>query len=344
MCTMVTRGQPKRAPKRATMVDVARAAGVGLTTVSRVVNGNTSVAAELVDRVNAAIAALDFQPDESGRQLRRGVAGVIGAAVRATSQPNPVLRCVEESARAAGLMILAASTNDDTDLEREVVMSMWRRRFDGVILEPIGADHGYLAPQLAGGLSLVAIDRPIEGVDADAVLSDNVVGIEMAFRHLVQAGHRRIAYIGDDERIYTGRQRAAAFRACATAAGRPLTGLVHTVSSGNEAAVAAAVTKAFGGRYPATALITGNADTSVLALKWLGADARRIAIVGFDDSDTARLLMPELTVIAQDPATIASTAVALLTSRMAEPFRKARRVTVPVSMIIRGSGELRIGR
>ena len=106
---------------------------------------------ELVERVNAAIAAMAYQPDERARQLRRGVSGTLGAAVRGISRVNPVLRSVERAARRHDLMVLATSTEDDERLEKQVVMAMCRRRFDGLILEPTAARHDYLLPELEAG-------------------------------------------------------------------------------------------------------------------------------------------------------------------------------------------------
>jgi LacI family transcriptional regulator len=111
------------------MVDVAREAGVGLGTVSRVVNQDPNVRPELVERVNAAIAAMAYQPDERARQLRRGVSGTLGAAVRGISRVNPVLRAVERAARRHDLMVLATSTEDDERLVRWWRCRRgWRRR------------------------------------------------------------------------------------------------------------------------------------------------------------------------------------------------------------------------
>lgn len=119
------------------------------------------------------------------------------------------------------------STEDDEERERHAVMSMCRRRMDGIIIEPIAENHDYLQPEIDSGLTVVAFDRPATGVSVDAVLTDNRGGIAQAFEHLVRHGHRRIGYIGDDERIYTGHERAVAFRECLRAQGSPSNGMVH---------------------------------------------------------------------------------------------------------------------
>jgi LacI family transcriptional regulator len=332
------RASPRR-PKRPTMIDVAREADVALRTVSRVVNDDPTVGREFAARVRAAIKALDYQPDERAQQLRRGVSGIIGAAVRNLSDAHPVLSAVDRSARDAKLTLLAMSTEDDEVREREAVMSMCRRRVDGIIIEPIGTNHQYLTSEIDAGMPIVAVDRPAGGIVADTVLSDNASGIGMAYRHLVQHGHRCIAYIGDHERIFTGRERAAAFRACVAAAGVPLVGMVHT-GTVEPRRIADALDKSLRGDDPATAVIAGNASTTVEVLRYLGTDAGRVAVVGFDDFVLADLLRPGVTVIAQDSATIGRTAIELLLSRSADPGRDVRNVTVPVELIARGSGEL----
>jgi LacI family transcriptional regulator len=322
------------------MVDVAREAGVGLGTVSRVVNEDPSVRSYLVDRVNEAIAALGYRRDERARQLRRGVSGTLGAAVRGISRANPVLRAVERVARSHDLMVLATSTEDDERLEREVVMAMCRQGFDGLIIEPTAARHDYLVPEIQAGLAIVAFDRPTRDAKIDHVICDNRLGIELAYRHLVEQGHSRIGYIGDYERIFTGRERANAFRRCVRDHGGAIDGLVHTGADSDAERIGAALDALASGRWPVTAVITGNANCTIQTLAWLGSEKKGPAIVGFDDDETALLLRPDLTVVAQDSEAVGSTAVELLRDRIAEPGLPPRRVTTPVQLIVRGSGAL----
>jgi LacI family transcriptional regulator len=319
------------------MLDVAREAGVALRTVSRVVNNDPTVGAELAARIRQVITALDYAPDEQARQLRRGVSGIIGAAVRNLSDAHPVLSAVDRTARENRMTVLAMSTEDEEQRERDAVLSMCRRRVDGLVLEPISADHSYLKSEIDSGMPVVAVDRPTGGVATDAVLSDNAAGIGMAFRHLVLHGHHRIAYIGDQERVFTGRERAAAFRACTAANGGQIEGMVHTGHI-DPAHIAAALASVHDG--PATAIITGNAQTTIEVLRQLGSGAGDVAIVGFDDFLLADLLRPGLTVVAQDSAAIGRTAIELLLARAADHTRPVQTVTVPVELIPRGSGEL----
>jgi LacI family transcriptional regulator len=323
------------------MVDVAREAGVALRTVSRVVNNDPTVGPENLAKVRVAIATLNFRPDERARQLRTGITGTIGAAVRRIAELNPELAAIEQTARAWGHTLLAASTDFDEAREREILISMCRQRLDGIIVEPIGESHSYLEPELEAGIPVVAMDRPMSGIAADCVMSDNASGIGMAFHHLHGHGHRRIAYIGDSERVFSGRERAAAFRAALRSHGQPVEGLVHPGELTPER-VAAALDVALHGAAPATALVTGNMDTTIAVLRLLGREAAsRLAIVGFDEVPLADLLQPALTVVAQDTATIGRTAVELLRARIADPARPLQTVIVPLELRIRGSGEVR---
>jgi LacI family transcriptional regulator len=322
------------------MVDVAREAGVALRTVSRVVNNDPTVGADYVARVQAAITALNFRPDERARQLRTGVTGAIGAAVRRIAETNPALAAIEATARESGLTLLAASTDFDEAQERDILISMCRQRLDGIIVEPFGENHGYLAPEVAAGMPMVSMDRPMSGVVADSVMSDNASGIGTAFHHLHQHGHRRIAYLGDSEAVYSGRERAAAFRAALRAHGQPVDGLVHPGEI-NPERVAAALDTALRGGQPATALVTGNMEATIAVLRVLGRDAAsRLAIVGFDEVPLADLLQPALTVVAQDTAKIGRIAVELLRARIADPARPVQTVVVPIVLKERGSGEV----
>jgi LacI family transcriptional regulator len=327
-------------PKRPTMVDVAREAGVALRTVSRVVNNDPTVGPEYAAKVQAAIAALNFRPDERARQLRTGITGTIGAVVRRIAEVNPELAAIEQTARDSGLTLLAASTDFDEARERDILISLCRQRLDGMIVEPIGESHSYLEPELGSGMPIVAMDRPVTGIPADCVMSDNASGIGMAFHHLYRHGHRRIAYIGDSERVYSGRERAAAFRAALRSHGQPVEGLVQPGDIAPER-VSAALDTVLNGAEPATALVTGTLDTTIMVLRLLGREAAsRLAIVGFDEVPLADLLQPPLTVVAQDTATIGRTAVELLRARIADPTRPVQDVVVPLQLKIRGSGEV----
>lgn len=321
---------------RPTMTHVARSAGVAVSTVSRVVNGDPTVGAHYAALVRSAIDALGWEPDDRARQLRLGTSGTIGAAVG--NLDSRFLRGAERAARAAGLMLLAASTEDDGSSEDGVVRSLCRRRVDGLVVEPsLGADTAYLAAQIARGLPVVAIDRPLAGIESDRVLGENERGVELAHAHLLAHGHRRIAFVGDDERLFTGRRRAETFRRCVRASGGDPEAVLTGVLTADR--VSADLEVLLRIHPEITALVTGNAAITVLAMRHLGTGLAGLDLVGFDDLEFAAILDPPRTVVAQDPDAMGRAAVDLLTSRMADPTVAVREVVVPVALIDRSRPE-----
>ncbi|RKS80464.1 LacI family transcriptional regulator [Motilibacter peucedani] len=320
------------------MRDVAREAGVALRTVSRVVNGESNVNAEMAGRVHSTIARLGYRPDERARQLRRGSSQTIGAALRGTG--GMWEHTAEHTARAAGFMTLAASTEDDPALYAQVIESLCQRRVDGLMVEPIGAATPYLVAEVEAGLPVVAVDRPLEDVPADSVVSDNAGGIRAAVEHLLARGHREIAYIGDSERIYTGRLRAEAFRSCLQEAGLAVEDASVTTGEAGPEMVADALDRMRRCSAPPTALVTGNNVISWQVLRQLGPAIGELAVFCFDSLENAELLAHPVSTVNQDLEGLGRTAVDLLLARLAEPERERQHIILPVSLSIRASSEV----
>ena len=206
---------------RRTMRDVAQAAGVSVMTVSRVINGQPGVLPETAARVEHAIRRLGYQRNDAARQLRRRgqPTQIIGMLVDDLANPffAALARAVEDAARRRHYVVLIGSSNDSLDREREVVAAFFARQVDGLILVPVAGSHKFLASQMAQGTKVVCVDRPVAGLDVDRVLVDNRRAAGDAVRHLLELGHRRIAFLGDREDIWTISERYAGF--CAALAG-----------------------------------------------------------------------------------------------------------------------------
>ena len=115
--------------------------------------------------------------------------------------------------------MFAASSDDDPERERALIEAFSRRRVDGLILTTISADHGYLQAEREQGLAVVFVDRPPIGLIADAVLTNNYEASVQATEHLLAAGHRRIAHLGDELAIATARERRRGYGDAMSAAG-----------------------------------------------------------------------------------------------------------------------------
>src|SRR3954447_18214272 len=136
---------------RPTMKDVAARAGVGLKTVSRVVNGEPGVTPETERRVQEAIDALGFRRNDSARLLRKGRTASIGLVLEDLADPfySPLSRAVEDLARAHGTLLFTGSSAEDADREQELVLAFCARRVDGLVIVPASQDHRYLKPEIA---------------------------------------------------------------------------------------------------------------------------------------------------------------------------------------------------
>jgi LacI family transcriptional regulator len=335
----------QRSGRRPTMRDVAARAGVSLKTVSRVVNGETTVAPEFADRVRAAVAELGYRPDHAASSLRRSDGRSSTLAVVLEDLANPfsaaVHRAVVDTARARGVLVLAASSDEDPADEREAVAAFTARRVDGVVLMPTSADHAWIADEVSDGTAMVMVDRPAN-VAADAVVSDNRESAARATNHLLRSGHSRIAFLGDLRDIYTARERVAGFREALAAAGlEGADGLVRLDLRSSDAAEQAVI-ELLNGPEPPTAVFAGqNLLTigAVRALRQLGLH-HRVALVGFDDIVLGEMLEPGVTVVAQDPAAIGRIAAEQVLARIAGSDEPPRVHVVPTRLIPRGSGEI----
>jgi LacI family transcriptional regulator len=331
---------------RPTMRDVAALARVSLKTVSRVVNGETTVAPELALRVNRAAAALDYRPNLTARSLRSGGGRTRTIGVLLENVANPfsstMHRAIENAAGARSIAVFAGSLDEDPRRERTLALALISRRVDGLIVVPAGDDQSYLANEQRSGLNIVFADRPPSLLRADCVTSDNTGGAAVGVTHLIESGHRHIAFLGDQRAIATARERFDGYRAALTRAGIEYDEALVRWDLHNEDTALDATRDLLQEQHALTALFTSqNLITigAIRALRALGLE-HRMALVGFDDLPLADLLNPAVTVVAQDPAAIGTTACELLFSRMDGDDSPPQLRTIQTRLLARGSGEI----
>lgn len=325
---------------RPTMKDVAARAGVGLKTVSRVVNREPGVTQDTERRVQEAIDSLGFRRNEGARILRKGRTASVGLVLEDLADPfyGPLSRAVEEVARAHGALLINGSSAADPDREQELALALCARRVDGLIVIPAGTDHRYLEPEVRAGVATVFVDRPAGRIEADTVLTDNFGGAREGVAHLVAHGHRRIGFVGDRPRIHTAAERLRGYRAAMDEAKLPVDDAWISLGPTTPDRVRAAVTAMLTGPAPLTALFTGNNRVTVTTVRTLAAHATPVALVGFDDIELADLL--GITVVAQDAAALGRKAAELLFHRLDGTEAPPARVELTPTLIPRGSGEI----
>jgi LacI family transcriptional regulator len=335
--------------KPPTMLDVAALAGVGLATVSRVVNGKAGVSEETAARVRAAIERLDYRHNVSAAILRRSdrKTATIGLVLEDVSNPfmSALHRAVEDSVRARGVLVFAGSCDEDGQRERELISALRARRVDGLIVVPAGSgtDHSYLLPELRLGTAIVFVDRPARFLDVDHVSSDNVGGARTAVSHLAAFGHRRIGFLGAALTIATAEARLRGYSEALAALGLvPDPAIVRPGLRTPEEAERVA-TEILSGPDPPTALFTAQNFFTIGAIKALRALGlqRRVAVVGFDDLLLADMLEPAVTVVAQNHTELGRVAAELLLRRLDGDRSPTEHVSCSVKLVPRGSGEIK---
>jgi LacI family transcriptional regulator len=331
-------GEPEPRP---TIRDVAGRAGVSVKTVSRVLNREDGVAEATAERVLTAIAALGFHRNDLASSLRRGhSSATLGLLIEDISNPfySAIAQTVESLAHQRGYVLITASCEEDPERECELTDLLLRRRADGLLVVPAGADHR----NVSGLVPMVFLDRPPRGVEADTVLFDNADCAQRGVEHLIAHGHRRIAWLSDRETLYTAAERLSGYRRALRTAGISIdqavirTGLHHAGEA--EAALRDLLALPVDSRP--TAVLAANNRSTVGALRALRGHRHELALVGIDEFELADVLTPAITVVRTYPERLAAVATDRVFARLDGDQQPAQRLIVPSELVVRGSGEI----
>lgn len=328
------------------MKQVAALAGVGIKTVSRVLNNEPNVAKKTADRVHDAVRALDYHLDLQAGSLRRidGRTRTLGLLVGSVDNPfsGAIHRAVEDAAIERGVAVFASSLDDDPRREESAVRAFLQRRVDGLVLTTARRRPDYIATLADRGIPAVFVDRQPIDVDLDSVTSDNRDGAAIATDHLISRGHRRIALLADRSDLQTAHERREGFLRAIGNAGIPTAETVTVMDLHDADSAQQALARLLNAPSPPTAVFSAqNLVTvgAVRALRHAGLQ-HTVALIGFDDIPLADLLEPGVTVVAQDPYEIGRVAVEHVFSRLEGDTGPARHTVVPTTLITRGSGEI----
>jgi LacI family transcriptional regulator len=320
----------------ATMRDVAHRAGVSAKTVSRVINNDRYVSADVRERVEAAIEELQYVPNMLAVTFRAGRDAAIGVAVPGVADPffASIIDAVEREASRRDVAVILTSVGWEPSHEQRSLEAVLKRQVAGMIICPVGSDMSYLRPWQKRS-PLVFVDREPGKLTADAVVQDDVGGGRDATRHLIAHGHRSIAFMGDD--TFTGLLRLKGWRDALDEAGLPHEH-VH-IGEHDVGSLTAALRRVLAAPDPPSAVFSSNARFTVALISAFQALRRKdIGLVGFGDFPTAAALKPAITVIHQDGDAMGRFAADRLFARLDEPDRRLRRRTVlPVSLVTRSS-------
>jgi DNA-binding LacI/PurR family transcriptional regulator len=326
-----------------TIKDVARRAGVSVTTVSRVLNNHPYVADDLRERVLRAIAELGYQPSRVARRLRAPDSQLVGVIFSDIANPFyiDVLRGIEHVLSQQGMSVLIGNASADQAREDAFIRLMQTEDVAGLIVAPTREDSPAIAEAAHKGLPMVVIDRHMTNIEIDTVLVDNFNGTLAAIQHLIALGHQRIGVVSGPLHLNSGRERYAGYLQAMSDAGLAVeSGLTrfgdYRQSSGYQLAH-----ELLRLPDPPTALFVANNQMTIGALNAIHESGCQIpddiAVIGFDDLDWAVSLNPPLTTIAQPTFDIGKHAADLLLVRIADPARPARTVMLNTQLIVRES-------
>lgn len=324
----------------ATMVDVARLAGVSISTVSHVLNGTRNVEDATRAKVERAIADTGYRQDTLARAMRRSRSDSIGLVVSDAGEPAfaEMAHGVEKAAADRGLTLLLANSAEDADRERRAIRTLLERRVDGLILAR-AADS---APEVMAGLRserapVVLLDRMYRDEDFDQVGADNRDSMRQLVSHLAGMNHRSFAVIAGDTRVPALSERLDGFHDALRDAGLPLADqLVLTGPDEDRLRVQLAVALERRAISAVLACSTPLAAAGLRALEAAGLSTPGdVAFAAFDGFTYPDLFRPRLTTVRQPAFEMGAAAVGLLIERLEDPS------TAPKILRLRQTLELR---
>jgi LacI family transcriptional regulator len=332
-----------KSPKKVSVHDVAREAGVSIGSVSRVLNGGSYTSADLVARVNAAVRKLGWQPDAKAQSLRRGSSRTIGCLV--TDIANPLYAaCVstlETRLAADGYMMLLASSHFDLQREAELLGLFEARGMDGLVVATLDESESPALKALrASNKPVVMLDRDTE-LEGDFVLVDHRAGMASAVQYLASMGHRRIALFTPGLNMRPGRERAAGYRQAHEALRLPVDDMLIRAISNQLHTSYDEMRALLRSPHPPTAIIgLGNRILSgaLRAIHEAGlAIPQDISVIAIGSSATSEFTFPPMTLVRFDVETFGRVAAEMLLERLRQPDQPPRRVTLPTQLVMGAS-------
>lgn len=320
-------------PSRPTLADVAAEAGVSLKTASRALNGEYGVAPATSKRVHEAAARLGFRLNHLARALATNQSSAtVGMAIPTVADPffAALAARLEAMLAARGYLLITASHGDDMTRQRVVTRAFVERRVDAIVLVSAPGDSSYLHAELQHGLTLVAVDRPLRGVAVDTVTLDNEGAARAAVEELLGLGHRRIAVIGFNEQLWTFNERFAGYTHAMRAAGAAYDGAIVALDCGDSVEAERRVSAMLTSDDPPTAVFALHNRGGRAAVRAMLATGVRADLTVFDDvADPDLLVIPPITVVANEPGRFGAMAAELALERLDGYQGPARQMVLP---------------
>jgi len=332
---------------RPTLRDVAKAAEVGTTTVSRVINGGRYVTPETLNRIQRIMTELGYQPNQAARALKSERSRTIGVIIPSITDPffARFAEVAEAHARQKGYATILLTSRDTAEFELDDLRILQSHRVDGLLIVPPRSGQKVLlktvrqldVPVVAFDRPL-ANDRPLAKNEFSTVVSDNFRGGQDAVLHLIGHRRKRILCLGGDPKLFTIQERLRGATDALKSAGlEPLIEMGAT----DYAQAESMITKYLSGRWPLDAIFGLHNQATVLAYEVLQHHAVRtpdtVSLIGFDDFAMAAVLRPSITVIQQPIEELSLAAIHLLFSHIDRDIQAPQQTQIACSLVVRQS-------
>lgn len=340
----VERAAPARPPRKPTISDVARVAGVSKSTVSLVLRNNPIVSEGARAKVVEAMAQLGYVYNRGAASLRTARSSAIGVIVHDLTNSFFAELAVgmDMIVQSAGYVQLLSHTGESVDRQREVVASMREHGVSGIIITPAhGTTAEDLRPVVDSGIPMVVAIRDVPGLRATRVIPENSKGTYEAGRHLVGLGHRRIGFLGGFADTSVFQSRLQGLREALAESGLKVDERFVIPSSGSRAGGLAAMQRLLSAPERPTACLCINDAVAFGAcdgLRLAGIEpGREFALIGFDDVMEACSAVPALTTISVDPQALGRRVAQMLLKQVSANRVEQGLITTPVRLVVRES-------
>ncbi len=334
----------------ASLKDVAKAAGVSVTTVSRFLNGTLDLPERTRTAVESAIRTLNYLPNPHARRLSRGRSDTIGLVIPDVATPffATLVAAIEAEADRRGLGLTLHVTLNRREREQSYLQAVQRNQVDGLIFVTNHPDDGTLARAINDSGQVVVLDEDVAGTSVPKLFCDNEMGGYLAGRHLAEAGHRRVLFIGGADAMLSGARRFAGFRRALTGAWGDGARIERYEGEYLAEFGRAAAQRLLASRLDVTAVFATSDEIAIGVLEVLNAAGVRVpqdlSLVGFDDVGPLHLFAPAVTAVRQPVRDLGIRALALLLETdWSDPENLPSEERLPVTLIQRNSVAPRIG-
>jgi DNA-binding LacI/PurR family transcriptional regulator len=335
-----------------TIKDIAKRVGVSHTTVSRALHGNSLISDETSERIRQVANEMGYQPSAAARSLKTNRSQVLGVIVSSLDDPffSEILQGIEDSAQESNFSLFIAASRHDPNRERKIVQTMMEHRVDGVIIcsTSFGAEQG--RQLLDYGYPTVVVNNQSAENFRYSIYHDDVDGSRQVTRHLIELGHRRIAYLGNSISGRTTLDRLSGFRQEMEAAGLDIpTEYIHEVPGGGAEHGMLGAEHFLGLPVRPSAIVCFNDLMATGVLKCLRendvAVPGDISITGFDNITFSAYTAPSLTTFDQPRRFIGMEAARLLLGLLDSlPDMDEKVKIIRGSLLVRESTALSIDR